>query len=111
MITETIFIILLSSMIVFLYLTLQFRNEALGAFTIILCLIVASQLLPVVGGVQYQTGAAINTTGDNTLVTNNYSEFTNLPLATLFFLIVFYLSMNIVTFRKDSKKEREESVD
>jgi hypothetical protein len=111
MITETIFIILVVAMLVFVALTMYFKNEAMGAFTIILCLIIATQLLPVVGGVQYQTGADINTTGDNTLVTNNYSDFTNVPLATLFFVIVLYLSMQIVTFRNDNRREREESVD
>ena len=98
-------------MIVFLVLSLHFQNVAMGAFTIILCLLVATQLLPGIGGVQYQTGADINSTGDNTLVTNNYSSFTNIPLATTFFAIVLYLSMQIIAFRKNKQEERNESID
>lgn len=110
MITETIFIILFVAMIVFLFLTLRYQNQAFGAFTIILAILIGSQLLPGVGGVQYQTGATINETGGNTVVTNDYSTFSNIPLATVFFVLVLYLSMQIISFRKTAKQEAEEAI-
>lgn len=105
MIIETIFVILLLSMFIFLFLTLKYENEAFGAFAIILCIILGSQLLPSIGGVQYKSGANITTSGDNTFVADEYSVFESIPLATLFFLAALYVSFQIITFRRDKKKE------
>lgn len=108
MITETIFLFLLASMFAFLILTLHYKNEAFCAFTIILTLLVAMQLLPGIGGISYQDGANITDVNSTTTVQNTYSSFTNTPLATLFFIIVIYLTMQILTFRKSRKEQRLE---
>ena len=93
---------------IFLLITLWQKSVAFGAFTIILCLLLAWQLYPIIGGVEYQTGAEIISSGNITTVTNTYSDYSNSYLATTFMLIVLFLSMQIITFRKDKKSQEQE---
>lgn len=105
MINETIFLTILLALFVFLFLTFKYQNVACGAFTIILCLIIASQFLPSIGGIQYKSGANITTSGDDIFVVDNYATYDNIPVATVFFLMALYLSMQIITFHKEERKK------
>jgi len=96
-------------MITFLALALHFQNQTLAAITVILCLLLAFELIPGVGGVQYQTGANISTVGDDTFVVNNYSSFTNSPIAIILLLLAVYLAFQIIDFRRGRKQEAQEA--
>jgi hypothetical protein len=110
MINELIFIILFCAMIVFLFITLHYKNEAFGAFTIIILIILASQLFPVVGGIQYHTGAVINSSDENNIIiSDTFDVYSNSYLGLTLMLVVLYLSMQIIVFRKDKKREVEEN--
>jgi len=111
MINETIFLILLFLFVVFLIITLWKWQVAFGAFTIILGLLLAWQLFPTIGGIEYQTGAIINESGGGYIVSNTYSAYTNTYLATTFMLIVLFLTMQLVTYIRDEKRAKEESID
>jgi hypothetical protein len=79
----------------------------MGGFALILCLIIA---ITFIHGIEYQTGTNITASGDNYVTANNYASYTNIPLATTFFIIVLYLSSQLLSFRKNKKHEEQEAI-
>jgi membrane-bound ClpP family serine protease len=103
---------MLCAMFIFLVLTLQFKNVALGAFTIIFALMLATFSYPNVGGVMYSTGSNISlVTIDNTtsVIQNEVtSSFSSVPLGTTFLLVALFMSFHMYKFM-DAEKKRKDS--
>jgi hypothetical protein len=108
---ESLFLFLFFFMMIFLGLALKFNNVALASLTILLCLILAINLIPGIGSVTYRSGANITISGDNIVVVDSYASFTNIYLALILLVLALYLGGEILDFRKNRKKEREESIE
>ncbi len=116
MITETLFIALLFFTLVLVGLTLYFKSVAIGAFSLVLLLLLALPLFPGGAGVSHISGKTINTTTvDNSTTTAaesySYSTYTDIYVAMTLILFAFYLTLQIIWFGQDNKKKKEQEID
>lgn len=103
MMTDFMFCVLVVLAFALLLLTLIYKNVVFGSLCIILFLLLGFALLPSLGGVAYVSGATITSDGDNFVVANNYSYFTNYFLSMFFLLIVMYLVLQVVFYKRSNK--------
>lgn len=113
MITETIYGLILVFGIVSVLSSLYFKNEALGAFSIIIFLMLALFTFPASGGVRYTTGANISSVQSgftiSTIITDKYDTFSNTYLGMAYILISFYMTLQIITYRKNKAEEAKDN--
>lgn len=102
-------------MLICLIASLYFQNVALGSFTVVLCLVLAFYTFPLSGGITYPTGNNVSSTTNgnttDTTVSDITTTFTDSTLAIVFILIAFYMTGQLIGFRNERKKNKEESID
>lgn len=114
MITETIYSLMIILMVILLILTLYYKNQAFGVFTIIFNIILALNTFPFSGGIIYMIGSniTINTIGDTStaIQTNTYSSFSNTYIAMVFVLIALFITLQLFAYTKyENERKNEEN--